>query len=298
MNSSKINLQLQQQIDACRASTQGESTTAMPSDLALPGLELLAGSLAVEQDRNDNDDSLAAALRQSMAFDRTMIAAFQDVQPPAGLADRLLANVLQQSGDVAESAALPAAEAVSTPAKKPAEALPQATTPRTNRRAAIAVLGCSLAAAAALMLVAVLPSPTLSRNEFMAMVDDDWIDRSLANDEESWRDFTASTPASSRPSTSMVHARALHWRAFRSSLDPAGVEYDLRTSRTSRKAILYVVQTRTVIHNLPTAPSRRPQSQTGGWVVSSWREGDLVYVLAVEGDAARYRSLIRLPQFS
>ncbi len=294
MNDKKINVQLQQQIDACRAA---DITDEGNPTVSLPGLELLAGALAAEQNRGDAPAPLADELRQSAAFDRGMAAAFRDVQPPSGLADRLLAGVLEdaESADVVEdetsSGNAVVARAVEATPAGPIIA-------PANRRGVLITLGCAIAAAAALVLVALLPAPELSRDEFMVLVDEHWVQQSLERDSESWQEIADTAALENRSPSNMVRARAAHWRTFSSNLDPAGVEYDLRATGTSRQAILYVVRTRTVIEGLPTVPSRRPQIMTGGWVISSWREGDLVYVLAVQGDSARYRQMIRMPQFS
>jgi len=333
MDANSKNSRLQHQIDACRASNADGELKPRAADLALPEMKQLAASLAAEHNADvaeHNADAAqgktADALQQSLLFDQAVGRAFRDVQPPAGLAGRLLAGVLgettaeevSQPADNAPASELDTSESDTPEPQKvygpqavtPADALEHepssaAQSQRADRRTALAVLGCAVAAVAALVLVWVIPAPVLSLSDFNALVNDEggWIDRSVARDEETWGDFQAAAAVTeeaiaSHPASNAVRVRPQQWRGFHTRLDASAVAYDLRASRTSRKAILFVVKTRTNITGLPASPSRRPHIQTGGWAISSWREGDLVYVLAVEGDAPRYRRLIRLPHFS
>ena len=52
------------------------------------------------------------------------------------------------------------------------------------------------------------------------------------------------------------------------------------------RATLYVV--RRTVPGLPSLPPSVPSHSTGGNSAAVWQQGDLLYVLVVQGDAATY----------
>jgi hypothetical protein len=69
----------------------------------------------------------------------------------------------------------------------------------------------------------------------------------------------------------------------------SGVAYDLVYRGAA--ATLYVMPQQSP--SLPNAPPQRIGAATGNRALAAWQEGDLLYVLVVEGDERTYQSFVR-----
>lgn len=94
-------------------------------------------------------------------------------------------------------------------------------------------------------------------------------------------------------SSAVLHVRGTRWRAFDGFLGRRGVVYDL-PGPAGTCAALYVVDAKD-IEGLGGLPTLYPFT-TAGCCASSWQEGDLLYVLVVQGDPATYRAYLSLAQ--
>ena len=94
-------------------------------------------------------------------------------------------------------------------------------------------------------------------------------------------------------SLAVLQVRGTRWRAFKGFLGQHGVVYDL-PGPAGTCAALYVVDAKEV-EGFGGAPTLHPFT-TAGCCASAWQEGELLYVLVVQGDPATYRAYLNLPQ--
>lgn len=72
----------------------------------------------------------------------------------------------------------------------------------------------------------------------------------------------------------------------------SGVVYDL-TPRGEQRTYLFVFRTSERVVGMANAPQPWPLRSTGGWSVGAWSDGPFVYVLLAQGEAERFRALVR-----
>jgi len=94
-------------------------------------------------------------------------------------------------------------------------------------------------------------------------------------------------------------AKPTSWRNVRDLLSRSGVAYDLRSGAIA--ATLYVVErdppnrfAPRFEHLAATAPTTA-LVDSGGWAVSTWAQGDLLYVLVVKGGPQHYKAFVAQP---
>src|SRR5262249_33032977 len=77
---------------------------------------------------------------------------------------------------------------------------------------------------------------------------------------------------------------SVRWRSIKNFLGGAGVAYDLPA--INGRATLYVA--RRSIPGLSSYPPSVPSLSTGGNSAAVWQQGELLYVLVIQGDAATF----------
>jgi hypothetical protein len=199
---------------------------------------------------------------------------------PDGPADAGLLNVV---ADVAVSSpAIPASG--------------EATLSQTRRRTWLMTAGAALAVTAAVVLVLAYVLPD-NRTAVTQRSLEREVPRWMASvDPQRWR--LAASPPQAFPVSPVLPLAAHRWQALPQTItqDPV-VCYDL-TPRGQRPVLLFVMRTPRRV-DLPTRPAR-PTLDTQMLSVGVWRDQnrkDLVYTLAVEGNAQRFEHLIR-PQIA
>jgi hypothetical protein len=203
--------------------------------------------------------------------DEKLATALYDVPVPKGLAERLLER-LENEGRSTRN------DEVSV------------------LRSSFFVLRLSLLATAAGLLVAVwLGMRQGERNLSEPFVLDEAIrafDRGIDPAEPLQAEKPA--PAEYPLSLAVLPVRGTRWRLLDGSLflGRRGVVYDL-PGPAGASAALYVVDAEPA-EGFATAPTGRPFT-TAGCCAASWREGDLLYVLVVQGDTTTYRAYLNLP---
>lgn len=216
-------------------------------------------------------------------IDQRLSAAFRAVAVPEGLAPRLLGCLGSEELGTAE---------LGTNDEVVAVAYPSSLGPRWSRRSL--VVGGGLLATAVGLLVAV----------WLGVQKGECLTEAFALDEaiqlfdlggEPLGQLVAERPApSDYPfSSAVLRVRGTRWRVFEGFLGRRGVVYDL-PGPAGTNAALYVVDAREV-DGFGGAPTLHPFT-TAGCCASSWQEGDLLYVLVVQGDPATYRAYLSLPQ--
>jgi hypothetical protein len=89
------------------------------------------------------------------------------------------------------------------------------------------------------------------------------------------------------------------WRHVRDLLSRSGVAYDLRSGAIA--ATLYVVELDPPnrfaprFEHLAAAAPTTALVDSGGWAVSTWAQGDLLYVLVVKGGPQHYKAFVAQP---
>jgi hypothetical protein len=104
---------------------------------------------------------------------------------------------------------------------------------------------------------------------------------------EGWQEDVASADALDRPLNADIVASPRQWCRIETRYDSATVVYDLARPGADF-ACVYCMRIRTSQSVLPTTPPLTPHRPTGRMSIGVWRHGEMVYVLAVEGDKRRY----------
>jgi hypothetical protein len=264
-----VDREIKRAIEACRPGSD---------DVSLPELSQLAEAI-------ENDPAARDLFDRSQRCDAAIGAAFRDVAVPDGLADRLLSVVGQRDSE-STTAATSATESIP---RKQDHAQPELTAapPRSRRHWLRVSVG--VAAALALSLVAALvivqweaDEPVLGdglRQEFLT-----W---EAQITREGWqRDFTEPRLAE-RPLDPTIKSGPRRWCQIETRYDRSTIVYDLAPPG-ERYAYLFCMRIKAASSKLPQAPPPKPYAPTGRTCLGAWRRGDMVYVLVVDGDKARY----------
>lgn len=269
-------------LDACRL---GEST------LDDPALVDAARRLATDASARQ----LQSRVRDA---DRRLHAALHDVQPPAGLADRVLARLAAQAGQ-ADADNTDVRVTDTDDAVRPAAPSPAATPPSTDRGPTRwrrrAFLGGGVAAVAAAVMLAIQfwpepPQPWSAEQVLDAAI------ALYARVDRTTGHPLAEAPSSYPPSRDLVelppHSR---WRRVDDALAGGdAVVYDIELAPRGPRAMLAVVSPGAAVTGLPDYPPPQPATPTTqGVCAAAWQEGDLVYVLVVEGGPREYERFLR-----
>jgi hypothetical protein len=291
---------IRQMIDACRP---GSDDVHAPDFAAVAEL--------IERDARSR-----RLYDRTQRLDIAIGAAFQDVEVPEGLAQRLLAAAVAAQRQSAEpiaddplpiepsSSELPASAAFDTErlsaapdSTSPAETIVSPASQSKSRKRfgwkSIAAGAGTLAAVAALALVAVffLPrSPSEVSQDEIAKLAAEWTDAALLNQ---WNQNPAAAPAQKYPVDSSLRASVQSWQRLRTRYDSQAVVYSL--APIGQPYVLQVtVRTNEKFAVLASPPSR-PFSTTGGLSIGAWQRDGVLYVLIVQGDERRYQSLLKPP---
>lgn len=230
-----------------------------------------------------SDPELAAELARVEAWDVELEHGFHDVPVPTGLAERLLAAhqpVAAANAPVAEIVPVtPAVADVALPAR------------RFSRRA---WFGALAGLAAAILVVAGLTNWALAPQVLSV---DTLLEGShvvaLELPEGEWSvDWKSPVLAEHPFDSSALVVRPVGWQRQSTALDSAAIVYDLAGPRR-KAARLLVYRMPGAQSSLASFPTRTPRDTTGGYALGAWQRGDLVFVLVVEGNAARYGSFIK-----
>lgn len=239
---------LRELIDACRADHHDPQRPEL-SELAPLARELSA------------NPQLQSVVEQSERFDRGVRAALDDVELPAGLADRLLAGC--------EAALVSPASSEEKSVDAPA------TKKRWSRRQVIAMF----AAAASLLIVLVggwqfliWTKPRPVSNDVLAQSAMQWFDQS--GPASNWS--TGSAPTKDFPLDPAMVYGPVRWR----QVNPSTVVYEMR--HQGQRALLFVSKQTRPHPGLATSPFTGLNA-SGGIELGAWQRQKMVYVLAVSG---------------
>jgi hypothetical protein len=245
-----------------------ESCRPGRNDLAEPEMADAVRALA-------EDPQLRAAFDRLQRQDLLLSRAFQQVEVPDGLEQRLLARLVEMQPAPAEIG-LPSQSGSSG-----SESAPPKSSPRSARRK---WLVASLAMAGSLLLLFGWFSqrPITPTIDVLASRSLQWTVDLQSLPAESWQEFHESE-------FPQLRWRPRRWQALPTKLDAEVVVFDFGSTR-DRQLLLYQFKTR---HTLPL-PKIPYQSLTvtGAWQSGAWQEGEHVYV-AVTSDPRLLESLRR-----
>ena len=259
-------------LDACRL---GESTLDDPA-------------LVDAARRLDTDEAARQLQSRIHDADRRLCAAMHAVQPPAGLADRVLARLAAQPGS---------ADAGNTTADRAVR--PAATPPTTDRGPSRwrrrAFLGGGVAAVAAAVMLAIQFWPEPPQPWSAEQVLDAAIALYTRVDRTTGRPLVEA-PSSYPPSRDLIELPShTRWRRIDDALAGGdAVVYDIELAPGGPRAMLAVVSPGAAVTGLPDYPPPQPATPTTqGVCAAAWQEGDLIYVLVVEGGPREYERFLR-----
>lgn len=259
-------------IEACRPGSD---------DVADPALAYLAAEL-------EADPELEELYGRIQRVDELLAAEFRDLPVPVGLEQRLLDRL----------AAARAEELVAADSEKAVRILAEdrpAVAPPRPRRVSRRWLAAAMAlTAAAVVLVGVTvwlqlhgPEPYTKQ-----LVLDDAVAFFL-NDFAGGAHFVSDPnhpPPDEYPiSNDVPEVPGMQWRQISGFLRCDGVAYDIdgeTYGMPGTRATFYVVKL--TVPDLPFRPPRHAEPTTGGCSASVWQEGDLLYVLVLDGDSSVY----------
>jgi hypothetical protein len=218
--------------------------------------------------------------QRAQKWDTSVSQAMEQVEVPAGLAERILAALGQQPAPSAslahavDNAQRVEADPNATVAPRPAEA------PWSRRQwlAAASVI-------AATLLVAVFAGQYFRTDDELAP--DEMVDAWLADLSPRWNEMHDVPPDFVLPVSLTTEPSG--WQSFRGANGVRGVAFKLVRANVGNALLLVVRLSRPTA---PTSPPSRPQSTTGGKSIGYWRSGQLLYVLVVEGTEREYRTYV------
>jgi hypothetical protein len=251
-------------------------------DLADPEMAALSRQLAASP-------KLASLHERLQRWDAALADAFCDVPVPEGLEARILARLEAESVEVRSPSPESIPELTVAGRHRDASGGVDARGPHASRRRWMLVAG-GLTAAAVFILAFV---PLHKRGEFTRS---DVLDSAIAyyadDTHEGGRVLGKASPDYPFSSTllSLVSGRfpEIRWRPAAGFLNRSAVAFDL-LGPEGRMATVYVASCS--VDGLPAEVPMRPMLSTGETSVSAWQEGDLVYVLVVDGGSQAYERL-------
>lgn len=227
--------------------------------------DILPARLHEWSDRLSTDPAALSQRERQQQFDERLAAAMHEIPLPAGLAERINARLKYENAPTIVHHAGVKQEAAQA---------------SYFRRKAFGWL----ATAAAVLLIATAGYVLTAQPRWnLPQV----LDRTIAFHEQrdlEPRDLTAATLPFSGSIRRPASAVGRHVSGL---LGCEGAAFDIRRGKV--RATLYVLRLSLV--GLPTSPPARPDSMTADRCVAAWQEGDLVYVLVVEGGQGEYRTV-------
>ena len=152
--------------------------------------------------------------------------------------------------------------------------------------------GGLLAAAAGLLLAVWLATPAEERFSEQSVLDEAIRGFDAAAQRPAHLLSEKAAPDAYPASTMVQCPGGTRWRPLDGFLGRSGVLYDL-PGPAGVRAALYVVERE--IDGLASSPAVRPFT-TAGYCAAAWQEGELLYVLVVQGDTAAYQRYLNLPR--
>jgi hypothetical protein len=255
-------------IEACRPQSD---------DLSQPDLAFLAAELA-------GDAQLQETFERIQKTDVAIGRVLRDVPVPEGLADRLLVRL---------------AEARQVEATKVLADTVLAETADRRLRRRSAMLGMAALAAAAAIFLAFLPN-LRTRAFSLAEIQREVMARFQADLEQKPLGQPVSPSASLKAfpvSQDLIANLGVRWRAVSGLLGGKAIAYDL-TLPDGTRATLYVVHPQSGLPPLPNSPPPTPTPMTQRRSIAVWQKatpnGNVLYVLAVDGEKSSYRRFLRV----
>jgi hypothetical protein len=214
-------------------------------------------------------------------FDARLREAVCDAPTSVGLAERILAALKAQAhGESAVGAAEPAV-ALAPPLDQSSQA-PAQVGRRWRLAAAVTVAATLALVAVGVAIVWRSPAAALNPDDLLAGAAM-W-SRELAADSPDWAPLEQ--PQADFPPSKTLRGVVRRWVDIRDRAGRPGVAYEL-VGHDGRRATLFAVRHAERI--APSAPPQAPNSTTLGLMIGLWQEGDVVYLLVVDGDDRDYR---------
>jgi anti-sigma factor RsiW len=235
--------------------------------------------LAPLDDELAADPALAAEYERIQRADARLAFAMHDVPLPEGLAERLRER-LAAAREKEAAAAAPQPAMVAAPSKRG----------RFSRRS-LWVLGAAASLAGA-VAVAVWFGVRQPGKDTPATVAEDATNFFQEETVAEGRRLSEVEPPADYPISDRlvtVHPAHVRWRAIAGLLGGEGLAYDLPAPPGTR-ATLYVV--RRTVAGLPPRPPESPDLTTQGCATAAWQEGELLYVLVVQGGRRDYQQYL------
>lgn len=276
MSKPDLDTKVRELMDACRPDSD---------DISEPEMSALADLLS-------QDSAAREIFARSENLDRSIGKAFRDVQPPPGLAARLLAAAVGEDELTRTDSDGQSAEQVSA-----ASRAAQTHSKRTSRRRWIALAGTLAASLVVAVYAAVVLNQADDPISHLTVADMAiaWLDDAQQGD---W-DGVKKPPTDSYPLASSINVDAdpgsiKQWQFIRTDYGKAAV-YDL-TPPGDKFVYLFTIRTGeqfSAPQLLPLQPARNTQGVSIG---VSYHDG-ILHVLVVDGDERRYSEFIqeRLP---
>jgi hypothetical protein len=106
-----------------------------------------------------------------------------------------------------------------------------------------------------------------------------------------WNDDVAQAPFGEYPLDPAVQVAPRRWKRWTTRYDAQAVVYEL-SSAGQGLAVAFCIRTGRAPSALPTVPGVACLSNTGGMAIGAWQRDGMVYILAVQGGARRYRAFV------
>ncbi len=252
--------------------------------------DLFAADLADVADRMTHDSRWEELYERIQSTDLKISAAFQDVEIPPGLEQRLMASLSVARAEEAVSAALDIDAEIEVPPISPSARIPH--TNRWISRRRLFWTGGILAVATTIFL-AVFLGMHRSPGESQQTVLDTAMQYFNADVPAAPGQLLSQTPEPKDfpLSRNIRRFSGIRWRTAKAFMGHTAVAFDLPALGGTR-ATLYAVDCAAA--NLGVAPPWRP-ANTGGSCVAAWQENGLLYVLVVQGSQETYQKYLNLP---
>lgn len=265
-----------------------------------PGSQDLRPAELADVGRALQNSAEAREFQQRVAeWDVAIRGSIDDVPVPAGLAERLLAQLQAADKEAANKPAPPLLAGVAVASQVAAEqisaqdssltnsvALPRPQNPipsgeEVSRRRWTATIGTAVAGS----ILAVLLGNWLIQGSELKF--DELADQWREQLDDQWYDIARAPRGFSVPKVLLV--RPTRWQVIRHESGREVVAYELVRDR-ALSAMLYVTRMRG--SGVPTSPPVGPQLTVGNKAVAYWQSGGYVYVLVVPGSQGRYRVFV------
>ena len=270
--------------------------------------DLAAEELRRAAEAVSRDPGLARKFEQQQRYDAQLAKHMRRVEPPAGLADRLLARLAEADLEAVPldpqvAAPLPLSEEF--PAEQPVvatagdreespvvESAPAARV--TGKRRWLAAAGVAAALAASLLLIVAVqlywaaPGMEVSQEEFKQK-SFAWLDTSRNGQ---WSADFRSAKLHEYPLQGVTTRPPQRFQIFDPDLQHTSemIAYDF--SRGRFEAYLFMAKTEYRMPGLQNIPPATSLPHTGPWHLAAWRNGPMLYVLVHNGNQRQFEELM------